>query len=91
MEDLEQALNEVLNDPEKMQQVFQLAQSMGLSPPGEASEAGQAESAGPDRQAALLSALKPYTHGQRREKLEKAFQVVRLVKLAKTAMNTPEK
>lgn len=43
MEELEERLQAVLNDPEQMQQIFALAQSLGLSPPDGASEEGSGD------------------------------------------------
>lgn len=40
------------------------------------------------RHQALLEALKAYSNDQRREKIDKAYQVARLVKLAKAARDT---
>ena len=43
------------------------------------------------RHQALLEALRAYSNAQRREKIEKAYQVARLVKLAKAARDSLRK
>lgn len=97
MEDLEQTILGVLNDPEKMQQIMGIAQSLGLS---QEQSAGAEQSAAPSldmltgllqqgsdsRKDALFHALMPFLQPDRRKKLQRAMQVARLSRLANFAL-----
>ena len=101
MEQLDEALNRLLNDPGAMEQVMHLAQSLGGTP---VSQPGPPEAGTPDlpkllstlqtddRQTALLRALGAYLSPKRREKLERALQLARLSGLMKHALqqNDPD-
>ena len=99
---LEQAIGAVLQDPQQLQKIFALAQSLGLSPP-EAPAATSAEQAPEDRGSALrtllqqagkldrrqenlLNALKPFLKPERREKVDRAMQAARISRLASAAL-----
>lgn len=80
MDDLGQQLQEIFHDPEKMQQVMQLASTLGLEPPAEEAEDHAPRSS---RQDALVEALLPYLRPARRERLRRALQVARLTDLGR--------
>ncbi len=98
MEQLDDALGRLLNDPGAMAQFMNLAQSLGAGLSETSAEApeGRAPTAdlsqmlaaiGTDeRQASLFRALGAYLSPKRREKLEKAMQLTRLLGLIKAAM-----
>ena len=67
----EQAIGAMLQDPEQMQKIFALAQSLGFSPP-----AAQGASSPPE------PLLKP----ERREKIDRAMQAARISRLAGAAL-----
>ena len=97
----EQAIGAMLQDPEQMQKIFALAQSLGFSPP-----AAQGASSPPDdrqqalgelwqkagkldrRQENLLNALKPFLKPERREKIDRAMQAARISRLAGAALRS---
>lgn len=100
MEGLEEKLNQILGDPDSMAQLMSLAQSLGggeksaASPPppvndgfvqgimGLMQQATQTDG----KQEALLNALKPYLHPDRREKLDRALRIARISQLAGGAL-----
>ena len=99
MDDLESKLGEILSNPQMMQQIMGLAQSLGQ--PSEKSGAN-APPAIPDlaalqtisgvlsqsnmdsQQQNLLRALSPYLNQERIQKLEKAMRAAKLAKMAST-------
>ena len=101
MAELEDKLNALLNDPNMMQQLMSVAQSLG-TPQAPKSEgfpdidpnmikkisqlAGQGSI---DRnQQTLLKALHPYLSQQRIRKLEKAMKAARMAKAASGVLNS---
>lgn len=90
MEDMENRILEILNDPQKMEQVMDVAKGLGLSPPEQTSGDGGGSPIPPvpadSRQQALLQALEPYLRPERRRKLERALQMAKLSRLAQTAL-----
>ena len=102
MDNLEQMLEGVLSNPEAMQKIMGLAQSLGVGPQEE--KPAQPQSPLPDlgnlsqltelmshagidsRQQALLSALNPYLHGNRIQKLQRAMQAARMAEMASSLM-----
>ena len=96
MEGMEEKLGSILNNPEMMQKIMGLAQSMGAgeaeaqpasAPPIDANllkaVSGMARQSGIDReQQALLRALGPYLSQHRIQKLENAMRAARMAKLA---------
>ena len=98
MDDLEQKLNSVLNDPQMLQKLMTVAQSIGGAPSGETPKpegmpdidlgmlqklTGLAQSSSIDKnQQTLLHALRPYLSRERVEKLEKAMRAAKMAKLA---------
>ena len=103
MDEMEQKLGAVLGNPELMQKIMAMAQSLGqpAQPPQEPPQApemdfamlqrlsGLARQSGIDsQQRALLTALKPYLSGERVSKLEKAMRAAKLAKLASSVLGT---
>jgi hypothetical protein len=93
MDDLEQKLNTVLNDPEMMGKILSMAQSLGRTQeaPSEASfdpamlrqMAGLARNANLEpRQQNLLKALEAYLPPERLRKLEKAMRAAKMARMA---------
>ncbi|MBE6981280.1 MAG: hypothetical protein E7437_03030 [Ruminococcaceae bacterium] len=98
MDDLEAKLSSLLQDPQMLQQLSELASSLQL--PQQPPENGNAALGGLDpqmlmrlsglmgqagidaNQKSLLSALTPYLTAQRIGKLEKAMQAAKMAKLA---------
>lgn len=80
MEDLQQQVLGVLNDPEKLSQVLDMAKGLGFPPPeSEAPQEGNSRSA-------LLKALTPYLKPDRRKRLERAIELSQLSDLARFAL-----
>ena len=100
MENMENKILEVLNNPEKMSEILQIAKGMGFDPEQQmpASEEGcgiptgelfrllQQTNSTDTRQQALLQALMPYLKPERQKKLQRAMQVARLTNLAGYAL-----
>ena len=94
MDELEQKLGAVLNDPEMMGKILSMAQSLGggekeappegFPDPGLLKQlGGLARGSGIDaRQQNLLQALEPYVNGLRLRKLEKAMRTAKTVRMA---------
>ena len=93
MDDMEQKLNTVLNDPEMMGKILSMAQSFGRTQegPSEASfdpamlrqMAGLAQNANLEpRQQNLLKALEAYLPSERLRKLEKAMRAAKMARMA---------
>lgn len=96
MDNLDEALGKLLNDPNAMAQVMSLAKSLGASPEatqqqGDKDMGTPLPDAGEGRHAALFRAIAPYLAPKRREKLEKAMQLARLSSLASYAMHSPDR
>lgn len=102
MENMEEKIMDVLNDPQKLESIMNVAKNLGFSPPGESAEEQPADPdpqmAGaifellqkanrPDgRQDALISALMPYLRPSRQKKLQRALRVAKLSHLAGFAL-----
>ena len=107
--DIGQLLQSVLRDPEQMEKLTSMAQSLmgGESAGGEATPAAAPLSAGTptseakllsavtemlgqkgeqSRSAALLSAMRPYMRPEKQEKLDRAMQIARMVRVAGAVM-----
>ena len=94
MDDFEDKLSSILNNPEMMGKIMTMAQSFGSQETGPAEElipdpgmlkslAGMARQSGIDnQQQTLLKALHPYLSGQRIRKLENAMRAAKMAKLA---------
>ena len=103
MDEMEQKLGAVLKNPELMQKIMSMAQSLGqpAQPPQEPSPAPEADFAMLQRlsgltrqsgidaqQRALLTALKPYLSSERVSKLEKAMRAAKLAGLASSLLGS---
>jgi hypothetical protein len=101
MDDMEQKLNAVLNNPEMMGKILSMAQSLGGSQEQPASAesafdpkllnqlAGMARKSGVDpQQQNLLKALEPYLTDQRLRKLERAMRAAKMARMASTVLGT---
>ena len=103
MDEMEQKLGAVLKNPELMQKIMSMAQSLGqpAQPPQEPSPAPEADFAMLQRlsglarqrgidaqQRALLTALKPYLSSERVSKLEKAMRAAKLARLASSLLGS---
>ena len=100
MENLESKIMEVLQDPEQMQQIMQIAKSLG----GESRANTETELPLPDislltqmlhtdsqqesNRTALLNALLPYLKPERQWRLERAMQLARFSNLAELALQS---
>lgn len=91
MDNLEESLGKLLNDPNAMAQVMNLAQSLGaMQPQTEDAQPSILPSLSQGRHTALYKALEPYLSPKRREKLEKAMQLAQLSALANQALKNRE-
>ena len=99
MENLEARIMEVLQDPDQMEQIMQIAKSFGAgtAAPSEESEPSllntvmQLTQNGSPRDAnrnALLCALLPYLKPDRQRRLEKAMQLAKFSGLAELALQS---
>lgn len=92
--DINEKLNQILNDPGSMQQIMELAASLGGSPeqlpvmPDTIRNVLQQANRTDPRQEALIRALLPYLRPGRQERLERAMQIARLSHLAEFALQT---
>lgn len=107
MDEMEDKLGTILNNPQMMQQIMSLAQTLNQEPPKqEPPKQAEAAPAVPDidfatlqklsglagqgsidkNQKALLSALGPYLHRDRVEKLEKAMRAEKMARIASTLL-----
>lgn len=97
MGELEDMIGSVLSDPEQMQKIQALANSLmgsGEKPeaPPESERGGETEllkklgslmgTARPGRQEGLLQAMGPYLSDKRRAKMARAMQIAKLARLA---------
>lgn len=83
MDDLAEKIQEILEDPGKLQQVMNLASALGVDAPPEAPAEVSSRQSGcrSSRQAALVQALLPYLRPSRRERLQRAVRVAQLSNL----------
>lgn len=105
MADWQEQLNTILSDPDAMAQIAALAQSLGGAggeePKPEPEGAFDAEALGrlarqlnrseSGEAAAFLRALRPYLSEKRRDKVERAAQLARLIHLGKTFLLSQER
>lgn len=104
MAEMEDKLNSILSNPQLMQQIMAMAQSMGQdNPPPPSTESplefdpkllqrlsGLAQGASVDKnQQTLLHALGPYLARDRIGKLEKAMRAAKMAKLASGFLGQP--
>ena len=88
MEDLEDKLLGILNNPQMMEQVMATAKSLGLSEEGSPPSELLQKVGGDGRQEALIRALEPYLKPNRRKKLERAMRLAQLSHLAGFALQS---
>ena len=85
MDDLETKLGEILSNPQMMQQIMGLAQSLGQASGNTGANAppsGVLSQSNMDaQQRNLLNALSPYLNQERIRKLEKAMRAAKLAKM----------
>ena len=97
----EDKLNSLLNDPEQMNRITEMAKSlMGGSGDGDKKDAAggsdadmaakiskllKKTGAGENDRTALLNAMKPYLSSPRRDKMDKAMRIARLAEIAELA------
>ena len=98
MNELEEQINRVLNDPEQLEQITRLARSFMGGEGVQTSEPSTMPDAetlsrlrglldtGGGRERALIEAMKPYLSEKRRVKLDKAMRIARLAGLAGRAL-----
>ena len=95
MDDMQQAIRDILGNPEKLAEIRAVAEKLGIGAeaPGDAATA-QEQTIQPDaqasvhepRQEALLQALLPDLTPSRRSRLERALRVAKLSKIAGAAL-----
>lgn len=92
MSEFDDKLGAILNDPDAMGQIMALAQSLSQprQPPQEGelpADCGVSETAfslpGGGRDAELLAALRPYLRPERQRKLDRALELLQLIRLLK--------
>lgn len=103
MDDLGQKLAQILQDPNRIQQIMEVASSMGFTPQPEMTELPELPSqealekvsqvlhqaeAKDRRQEALMKALLPYLKPNRQTRLERALQLSQLSRLAGVAFQS---
>ncbi len=100
MDEMEQKLNSVLNNPEMMGKIISMAQSLGgsehqippdsLPDPGTLAKlSGLARQSGIDKQQQnLLNALEPYLSSGRLRKLERAMRAAKMARMASSVLGT---
>lgn len=101
MAELEEKLNALLNDPNMMQQLMSMAQSMGGQQPSKGQSFPDIDPAMLKKismlanqgsidknQKTLLNALHPYLSQQRLRKLEKAMRAAQMAKVASGVLNS---
>lgn len=100
MDELNSRIEQILNDPGQMEQIFSIARSLGFSPAPEApAQPEPAPQVSPGmlrilqqasrtdgRQEALLQALKPFLKPDRQRSVERAVQAAQLSRLAGLAL-----
>ena len=106
MSELEEKLQSILSNPQMMQTIASMAQSLGQAPPEKAPETPPALPIDPgilqkiagligqnhvdSRELALLQALGPYVHADRLGRLEKAMRSAKMAKLALGLLGSQE-
>ncbi len=102
MDDMEQKLNSLLSDPQTMQRIMSMAQSLGGQQEAQKPEglpdidigaiqklSGLARQSGIDKnQRTLLNALGPYLSRERIGKLERAMRAAKMAKMATGLMGS---
>lgn len=98
MDKMMEQINQILNDPESMKQISQMASALGektnagentesVIPPGITKMIGQVQQR-EEKQQALVRALLPYLQPRHQARLERAIQIARMSHLAGAALRT---
>lgn len=82
MDDLSSKLTEILQDPARIQQIKDMASTMGIPPSLEMSDQVS------QKQERLIQALLPYLRPQRQAKLERVIHLSHLSRMAGAALRT---
>lgn len=99
MSDFEEQLNSILNDPAQMNRIAAMAQSLMGGANEEPTPPKESDFSMPDlgrlmaglgggksdEKRALLEAMKPYLSPHRREKLDRAMKLAKMIGMAETA------
>ena len=93
MDNLTEKLNQLLQDPASLDQIVQMAASLGLPmdsapQPEQMALAMHRVQALEEKQSALINALLPYLRPGRRARLERAMEIARLTQMAGCALQT---
>lgn len=87
MEDIESKIQNVLNNPEQMAQIMQMAEGLGLRPKDhEEAPVPASASVANSRQTALLNALIPYLPPEKQRRLARALKIGQLSQIAGFAL-----
>lgn len=90
MDDLEQRIESVLNDPEQMAKIMEMAQSLGIKPDAAPGTEPKPSRTANEKEMDLLRALKPFLKPNHRNRIEKVMQVARFTNIAKMALSQAE-
>lgn len=105
MEEISRKLTEILQDPDRIQQIMEMASAMGLNEPSENVQTEQPviqealqnvsrvlhQTEAKDRQQqTLMRALLPYLSPRRQAKLEQAMKISHLSRLAGAALQSDQ-
>ena len=85
MEELEEQLGAILGDSEAMGKIMALAQSLT----GGGGEVSDTPPLREERDARLLSALRPYLRPERQRSLDRGLEILRLLRLMKGGGEAP--
>ena len=87
MDDLQETLNQILNDPKQMEELTQMASSlMGGESAPELSGMLKTLNGPPSNTQRLLEAMAPFLKPERREKLSRAIRIAKLASVAELAL-----
>ena len=93
MDEIQQAIQEILGNPEKLAELRAVAENLGLGAEMQKDDSEEASapttaplSAAEPRQEALLQALLPYLNPARQKRLERALRVARISRIAGAAL-----
>ena len=93
MDELQDTLNAILNDPKQMEELTRMAGSLmggSAEAPPELSGVLKSLNAPPSDTQRLLTAMEPFLKPGRREKLSRAVRIARLATVAELALKEQE-